>query len=109
MPKLTVNGTRKKILRQESFLRPKSRRLGILILDMKRIRIRDKLKISFVFNALDAKELEIVVNAMEEKKYKPGDAVISQGDEGDNLYVIEVGTLSCSRRFVINLSIKIRS
>lgn len=63
-------------------------------------RIRDKLKLSFVFNALDAKELEIVVNAMEEKKYKPGDAVITQGDEGDNLYVIEVGTLSCSRRFV---------
>lgn len=37
---------------------------------------------------------------MEEKAFKPGDAVITQGDEGDNLYVIEEGKLACSRRFV---------
>ena len=50
--------------------------------------------------ALDTKELEIVVDAMEERKYKTGDAVIKQGDEGDNLYVIEIGTLDCFRKFV---------
>ena len=63
-------------------------------------RIRAKLKMSFVFNALDAKELEVVVDAMEEKLYKVGDMVIKQGDDGDNLYVIETGTLTCARKFV---------
>jgi cAMP-dependent protein kinase regulator len=53
--------------------------------------------------ALDAKELEIVVDAMEEKKYKVGESVITQGDEGDNLYVIEIGTLDCKRVFVNKL------
>ena len=50
--------------------------------------------------ALDAKDIEVVVGAMEERKFKTGDSVIKQGDEGDNLYVIEVGTLDCFRRFV---------
>jgi cAMP-dependent protein kinase regulator len=58
--------------------------------------------------ALDAKELEIVVDAMEEKKYKVGESVITQGDEGDNLYVIEIGTLDCKRVFVNKLCIQNR-
>ncbi len=65
-----------------------------------RDRIREKLKMSFIFNGLDSKELEVVVSAMEEKHFKTNDAVINQGDEGNDLYVIETGTLSCSRRFV---------
>ena len=63
-------------------------------------RIRNKLKTSFLFSALDAREIEVVVDAMEEKHFKAGDAIITQGDEGDNLYVIEEGKLNCSRRFV---------
>ena len=63
-------------------------------------RIRDKLKMSFIFNALDGKELEVVVDAMEEKKFQSGAPVIKQGDEGDNLYVVDTGVLSCSRQFV---------
>ena len=68
--------------------------------EVQKERIREKLKMSFVFNALDARELEIVVSAMEEKKFKLGEAVITQGDEGDNLYVVDTGTLKCSRVFV---------
>ena len=55
---------------------------------------------SFIFNALDNKELEVVVDAMDEKKCSTGETIIKQGDEGDNLYVIDTGVLSCSRQFV---------
>jgi cAMP-dependent protein kinase regulator len=50
--------------------------------------------------ALDRKELEIVIAAMEEKKYDKGVAVIKQGDQGDNLYVVESGTLNCVKKIV---------
>lgn len=62
-------------------------------------RIHAKLQTSFIFNALEAKEMEIVILAMEEKHYEPGAVVIQQGDEGDGLYVVETGALSCYRRF----------
>ncbi len=63
-------------------------------------KILAKLRKSFIFMALDAKELEIVAQAMEEKRFDAGCAVIRQGDEGDNLYVVESGQLTCVRRFV---------
>lgn len=63
-------------------------------------RIKEKLKTSFIFSSLDNKELEIVVNAMEEKKFAKDDPVIKQGDEGEELYVVDSGTLSCHRRLV---------
>ena len=37
---------------------------------------------------------------MEEKKFSEGVDVIKQGDDGDDLYVVEEGTLSCSKLFV---------
>ena len=40
------------------------------------------------------------MDAMEEKQFKTGAAVITQGDEGDNLYVIESGSLNCFKKFV---------
>lgn len=61
-------------------------------------RIRNKLLTSFVFNALDAKEMEIVIGAMEEKSFNPGEVVIKQGDEGNELYVVESGALNCHKR-----------
>ena len=39
------------------------------------------------------------MGAMEEKKAIPGECIIKEGDEGDNLYVVESGTLSCSKIF----------
>jgi len=44
-------------------------------------------------------ELDIVVAAMEEKHYKPGDKVISQGEDGFELFVVESGELNCYRLF----------
>lgn len=62
-------------------------------------KIAARLNQSFMFSALDQKEKEIVINAMEEKKFKANDWVIRQGEDGDNLYVVEQGTLKCFKRF----------
>lgn len=42
-----------------------------------------------MFNALDEKEFEIVVDSIEEQKCQPGDVIIKEGDEGDCMYVVE--------------------
>jgi len=63
-------------------------------------RIRGKLKNSFIFSAVEQKELEIIVDAMEQKQCKENEVVIKQGDEGDCLYVVEAGLLTCTKQFV---------
>jgi cAMP-dependent protein kinase regulator len=67
-------------------------------------RISARLNRSFLFNSLEDTELEIVINAMEEKKYTKDDVVIKEGDFGDALYVIDSGTLNCTK--IINNQIK---
>lgn len=52
-----------------------------------------------MFSALDPKEKDIVLGAMDERRAVKGDYIIKQGEEGDNLYVIETGTLSCFKLF----------
>lgn len=64
-----------------------------------RQRILDRLSRSFMFAALDETERDIVVLAMEERKYSPGDTVIRQGDDGDVLFVVDSGTLDCVKVF----------
>ena len=93
-----ATGIRRKTSKRGLSQRTRTRRLGNTRSNR---RIREKLKLSFVFTALDAKELEVVVDAMDEKKCKASDVVIKQGDEGDNLYVVDAGTLTCTRQFVI--------
>jgi cAMP-dependent protein kinase regulator len=70
--------------------------------DETRNKIVARLNMAFMFSALDEKEKQIVIDAMGEKKAKPGDHIITQGEEGDNLYVVESGTLSCSKLFAGN-------
>jgi signal-transduction protein with cAMP-binding, CBS, and nucleotidyltransferase domain len=55
-----------------------------------------------MFNPLDDAQLEIVIDAMDSKTYNPGDAVITQDEEGNELYVVEEGTLACFKLFVSN-------
>ena len=62
-------------------------------------KIRARLSKSFLFNSLDEKDFEIVIDAMTEVKLKPGEVVIKEGDDGDYLYVVEVGKLQCSKIF----------
>lgn len=44
--------------------------------------------------------MEIVIGAMEEKTFKAGQVVIKQGDEGNNLFVVDSGVFTCVRQFV---------
>lgn len=59
----------------------------------------DKIQNAFMFSGLDEKEKQIVVDAMAEKHSLPGETVIKEGDEGDSLYVVGSGTLSCTKVF----------
>lgn len=70
-----------------------------------------------MFSALDDKESEIIINAMEEKKFqfllilklfifikkkilkRKGDWVIKQGEDGENLFVVDSGELDCYKKF----------
>jgi hypothetical protein len=49
--------------------------------------------------------LEIVIDAMDSKIFGFGASVINQGDEGHELYVVEEGSLSCFKLFVIIISL----
>jgi cAMP-dependent protein kinase regulator len=53
-----------------------------------------------MFSALNPAELDIVLNAMSQVTRKAGEIIITQGEDGDNLYVVESGVLSCSKLFV---------
>jgi cAMP-dependent protein kinase regulator len=64
-----------------------------------RKRILEKVKNSFMFNSLDDNELETVILAFEERFFKKEDTVITQGEKGDVLYLIESGTLDCFKTF----------
>jgi len=62
-------------------------------------RILERLSKAFMFAALENKEKDIIVDAMEEKKISNGKWVINQGDDGDNLYVVDQGQLECYKKF----------
>lgn len=48
-----------------------------------------------MFSALDAQQCKIVIDAMEEIRFKAGETVINQGDDGDVLYFVDEGELDC--------------
>ena len=53
-----------------------------------------------MFMALGEDDLDIVIDAMDEKKVSVGEAVITQGEKGNELYVVEEGHLDCFKIFV---------
>lgn len=53
-----------------------------------------------MFSCLNPEELTIVLDAMQNIKKKAGESVIHEGDEGDSLYVVESGVLTCTKIFV---------
>ena len=48
-----------------------------------------------MFSALDEKELEVVIDAMDERKTSAGESIIVEGERGDQLFVVEEGVLDC--------------
>ena len=57
--------------------------------------LKQRLTTTFMFKALDEAELNIVIDAMEEKKFAEGQTVITEGEAGSVLYVVESGSLDC--------------
>ena len=62
-------------------------------------KIKNKCLTCFLFNNFDELEISNIVDACEEKKFKKNEFVIKQGDNGDNLYIIESGELICEKVF----------
>jgi cAMP-dependent protein kinase regulator len=62
--------------------------------------LQQRLEQAFMFNALNPTEVEIVLGAMVSVSKKAGETIIEEGDDGDNLYVVEKGTLTCTKVFV---------
>jgi len=62
-------------------------------------KLRNRLLQAFMFNALDANELKIVIDAIQEVQLKEGDICIKEGDAGDCMYVLEEGSLNCTKVF----------
>lgn len=52
-----------------------------------------------MFNSLEGADQEIVISAMEIKTYKDKDVVIKQGDDGEELFIVQEGNLTCSKLF----------
>lgn len=67
--------------------------------DIVKGKIKTRLCEAFMFSAVSASDLEIVMDAMDEHKVKAGDVVIKEGDDGDVLYVIEEGSYKCTKVF----------
>jgi cAMP-dependent protein kinase regulator len=61
-------------------------------------RLNDVTSKSFVFNNLDENELNTVIDAIDERRFNAGEIVISEGENGDLLYIVEKGELDCSKK-----------
>ena len=66
-----------------------------------RERLSKRLSEAFMFSNLDEKEKNIVQDAMEEMKFKTGDYVIKQGDDGETQFVVDEGKLDCFKKFTV--------
>jgi len=60
-------------------------------------RIRGMLKKSFIFENIDEKNLEILVKAMHKVELKDGEKIITEGENGDFLFVVDEGKLDCHK------------
>jgi len=61
--------------------------------------IKKTLGMSFMFKNLEAKDFETVIGAMTVKNYNHNDYVITQGDDGAELFIVGEGTLKCVKLF----------
>ena len=61
-------------------------------------KIREVLKMNFMFANLDENDQEILIKAMNIRNYEAGEQVIKQGDDGAELFVVGSGALECSKK-----------
>lgn len=53
---------------------------------------------SFLFSALEDKDMGVIVLAMKDESYEPGARILTEGDDGDFLFVIEDGSPECKKK-----------
>jgi cAMP-dependent protein kinase regulator len=63
--------------------------------EAERNQIRQAVKMNFLFSALDENQMSTVIDAMESKHYKAGQNIITQGEDGDEFFVLESGICEC--------------
>ena len=69
--------------------------------EIQKKKIKEKLLSIFLFNSLNEKELNDIINAFEEKKYKLNEIVFKQGENSENFYLVEQGEFDCEKIFRI--------
>lgn len=52
-----------------------------------------------MFSALDDEEFRTVVDAIEEVQGPAGDVIITEGEQGDCMFILESGSLDCTKVF----------
>lgn len=63
--------------------------------DTERKQIQESIKGNFLFSTLDLDQMKIVIDAMESKKFKAGEVIIKQGDDGDEFFELASGVCEC--------------
>ena len=66
-----------------------------------RLAIERLISHSFLFNHLESSEMAIVIDAFQLVNVPPDNDVISEGDVGDFLCVVETGTLACLKESLV--------
>lgn len=64
-----------------------------------KLKIKELIKNIFMFKHLEEKEMAIIIDSMQIKKFEKDEMVIQQGDDGNELYVVYSGQLKCNKRF----------
>jgi CRP-like cAMP-binding protein len=60
-----------------------------------RQRILECIEDNILFNALDSKQMNVILDAMQTFHFKSGSNIIVQGEEGDYFYVMDEGEAEC--------------
>jgi len=60
-------------------------------------RLKECLSKAFLFQGLEEGDMNTVLMAMQEAKFASGEKVITEGDDGDMLFVIEKGAFECKK------------
>mmetsp|Transcript_1532 Transcript_1532/g.3331 ORF Transcript_1532/g.3331 Transcript_1532/m.3331 type:complete len:409 (-) Transcript_1532:159-1385(-) len=61
-------------------------------------RLNQTLQKSFMFSELEPQDMETILMAMKEVVFDSGKQVITEGEDGDYLFVIEKGSLDCIKK-----------
>jgi cAMP-dependent protein kinase regulator len=50
-----------------------------------------------MFMSLDDNDMQVVIDAMDQKVAKANEYIINEGEPGEVLYIVESGSLSCTK------------